>query len=52
MRLDPPEEVRLNEFSKVEVWDLARQTRPDLSFEEFEVIWEQHMAWKAARRFH
>ena len=50
--LAPPEDVRLDRYTKEESFDLARAMRPALTWAEFEESWEQHMAWKARRSLH
>lgn len=43
------EEVRLNELTKDEFWDVARRLRPDLTREQFDADWEEFQAAKAKR---
>lgn len=37
---------RLDEFDKVEWFDVAKGFRPELTWEEFEVMWEGFMKMK------
>jgi hypothetical protein len=41
------EEARLNEFSAVEWYDVARVFRPELSWDEFMTDWEEFQLLKA-----
>lgn len=47
MNHDP---VRLYEMNKDEWRDVCRRVRPDLTDEDYEVLWSQHQADKAERQ--
>lgn len=36
------EDVRLNELSRDEMWDVARMVKPGITEEEFEVMWVEN----------
>ena len=42
-------EVKLNEFSKEEMWDLGRKVCPSLTREAFEADWEEFLEMKKQR---
>lgn len=43
------EDVRLNEFDADEWFDVARAFRPELSREEFDVMWDEFVEIKRAK---
>lgn len=48
-----PDAERLHEFTKEEWWDVARSFMPELTWEEFEIMWtdfcEQKLKREASR---
>lgn len=42
--------ARLDEFDKDEWWDVCRKLRPELTREEYDVLWADFQAMKARRR--
>lgn len=47
-KLTPPEDVRLNELDKEEMRLVSRRLRPDWSDEQFDEMWDDFLAMKAA----
>lgn len=41
------DDARLDEFDKVEWYDVARRCKPGLTWEEYEAMWEEFCAAKA-----
>lgn len=41
------ENAKLNEFDKVERFDVCRVMRPDLTWEEYEVMWDEFQSEKS-----
>lgn len=39
----------LHLFDKEEWWDVSRKLKPDLTREEYDVLWERFHEWKAKR---
>lgn len=44
-----PPQTRLDEFTKLEWWDVARRIRPDMTAEEYDRIWDEFVALKARK---
>jgi hypothetical protein len=40
------EEVRLDEFSKDEWYDICRRVQPGLTREDFDRMWDHFVQWK------
>lgn len=47
MKLDPVEDVRLNELDKEEMRLVSRKLRPDWTDEQFDEMWADFCAMKA-----
>lgn len=43
-------DVRLDEFDKIEWWDVARRLKPELTWDEYEAMWAENQARKAERQ--
>lgn len=46
--VDTLSSVRLDEYDKTEWWDVVRRCRPGITVAEFDVLWENFQAAKAA----
>jgi len=43
------DDARLYEFDQDEWWDVCRSLRPELTRDEYEIMWDDFIAWKCKR---
>jgi seryl-tRNA synthetase len=48
--MNTKDDAKLHEFDKVEWFDICKHIKPELTWEEYEPIWDTFQADKSARK--